>query len=135
MATLPGRCVNVMYCSLAASGTVVRVPADGPFVCPYCGKVMVAPTARRPLRNFVFAWFGAVVLIVMLAAFVGGVLLGGGWIWPFATGVAVMSTGALVGHQTPKGAPPGALPTPRPKVRQDGAQNSRGVDDSGPQGP
>ena len=135
MATLPGRCVNVMYCSLAASGTVVRVPADGPFVCPYCGKVMVAPTARRPLRNFVFAWFVAVVLIVMLAAFVGGVLLGGGWIWPFATGVAVMSTGALVGHQTPKGAPPGTLPTPRPKVRQDGAQNSRGVDDSGPQGP
>jgi hypothetical protein len=135
MATLPGRCVNVMYCSLGAAGTVVRVPADGPFVCPYCGKVMVAPTARRPLRDFVFAWFGIVVLIVMLAAFVGGVLLGGGWIWPFATGVAVMSTGALVGHPAPRSAPPGPLPGSHAKVRKDGAQNSPGVDDSGSQGP
>jgi hypothetical protein len=135
MATLPGRCVNVMYCSLAASGTVVRVPADGPFICPYCGKVMVSPTARRPLRDIVSARFGAVVLIVMLAAFVGGLLWGGGWIWPFATGVAVISTGALAGHPAPKSAPPGSLPSPRPRARPDGAQNSRGVDDSGPQGP
>ena len=96
---------------------------------------MVAPTARRPLRDFVFAWFGIVVLIVMLAAFVGGVLLGGGWIWPFATGVAVMSTGALVGHPAPRSAPPGPLPGSHAKVRKDGAQNSPGVDDSGSQGP
>jgi hypothetical protein len=120
-----------MYCSLGAAGTVVRVPADGPFVCPYCGKVMVAPSARRPLRDFVFAWFGAAVLIVMLAAFVGGVLLGGGWLWPFATGFAMMSTGTLVGHPGPRNAPPGPPPSPRPQGKPDGTQNLRGVDDSG----
>ena len=135
MATLPGRCVNVLHCSLGAAGTVVRVPADGPFVCPYCGKVMVPPTARRPLRDFAFAWFGALVLIVMLAAFVGGMLLGGGWIWPFATGVAVMSTGAFVSHPAPRNTPPDSLPTRRPKARPGGAQDSRGVDDSAPHGP
>jgi hypothetical protein len=126
MATLPGRCVNELYCSLGAAGTVVRVPADGPFVCPYCGKVMVAPSTWRPMGHRVFAWFGAAVLIVMLAAFVGGVLLGGGWIWPFATGVAVMSTGALVGHQAPHTMPPG----PHAPGRRDGAQNSEGGSDS-----
>jgi hypothetical protein len=119
-----------MYCSLGAAGTVVRVPADGPFVCPYCGKVMVAPLTRRPMRQLVFAWFGAAVLIVMLAAFVGGVLLGGGWIWPLATGVAVMSTGALGGHPAPRGAPAGSPPSLRPYGRPDGAQNSPGDSES-----
>ena len=132
MATLPGRCVNVMYCSLGAAGTVVRVPADGPFVCPYCGKVMVAPSARRPMRHRLFAWFGAAVLIVMLAAFVGGVLLGGGWIWPLATGVAVMSTGALAGHQAPRTAPQYSPPSPQPAPRPDGTHDRPDGNESAP---
>jgi hypothetical protein len=132
MATLPGRCVNVMYCSLGAAGTVVRVPADGPFVCPYCGKVMVSPSTRRPMRQQLFAWFGAVVLIVMLAAFVGGVLLGGGWIWPLATGVAVMSTGALAGHHGSRAAPASPPPSPQSPSRPDGAHDSTDGSDSDP---
>ncbi|MEJ0047851.1 MAG: hypothetical protein WDN04_18315 [Rhodospirillales bacterium] len=60
------------------------MPADGPFVCPYCGKVMVAPTARRAPRQRVFAWFGAMVLVIMIAAFVIGVLLAAGYLWPLA---------------------------------------------------
>jgi hypothetical protein len=49
MATLPGRCVNDLYCTVAASGQIVSVPAEGRFVCPHCSKTLVPP--NTPLRR------------------------------------------------------------------------------------
>ncbi len=44
MATLPGRCMNTLFCSEASSGEIVHVDARGPFVCPQCGKRLVPPS-------------------------------------------------------------------------------------------
>ncbi len=44
MATLPGRCMNTLFCSEASSGEILRVDARGPFVCPQCGKRLVSPS-------------------------------------------------------------------------------------------
>jgi hypothetical protein len=49
MATLPGRCVNDLYCTVATAGEIVRVPAEGRFVCPHCSKPLVPP--NTPLRK------------------------------------------------------------------------------------
>jgi hypothetical protein len=44
MATLPGRCMNTLFCAEASSGEILRVDARGPFVCPQCGKRLVSPS-------------------------------------------------------------------------------------------
>jgi hypothetical protein len=81
MATLPGRCVNDLYCTVATSRDVVSVPAEGRFVCPNCSKTLVPP--NTPLRRRAAgrsrgqsATAPAGLMFGMLGL-AGGILLGG----------------------------------------------------------
>jgi hypothetical protein len=81
MPTLPGRCVNTANCTAAASGELVRAPANGRYACPYCGKTLVPPTTKlrrstrgRQLLRDMGESSGT---ILGLSGLIGGVLLGG----------------------------------------------------------
>jgi hypothetical protein len=81
MATLPGRCVNDLYCTVATSGEIVSVPADGRFVCPHCSKTLVPPNTplrrRAARRGGGQSASGAAGLTFGMLGLAGGVLLGG----------------------------------------------------------
>jgi len=73
--------VNTANCTAAASGQLVRAPANGRYACPYCGKTLVPPTTKlrrstrgRQLLRDMGESSGA---ILGVSGLVGGVLLGG----------------------------------------------------------
>ena len=69
-----GKCVNIGNCSLADKREPIVAKAGQDFVCPECGKSLVAAmpvaTAASPKRNAAL-----VIAIVVLL-----LLLGGGWL-------------------------------------------------------
>ncbi len=75
----PGFCLRRETCSVAASGTLVRVPLEKPFLCPECGAKLtppaladIKPLARRPV--LLASAVGVLCLLV-----VGVVLARGGF--------------------------------------------------------
>ncbi len=79
MPTLPGRCVNDLYCTVATTGEIVRVPAEGRFVCPHCSKTLVPPNTplrRRARGRRHGRGVDAPGLLMGLVGLAGGVLLG-----------------------------------------------------------
>ena len=80
MATLPGRCINDLYCTVATTGEIVHVPAEGRFVCPHCSKTLVPPNAplrtRARGRSRGRGVGGTPGLLMGLAGMAGGLLLG-----------------------------------------------------------
>ncbi len=123
MATLPGRCVNEMFCSFAASGQIVRVPADARFVCPQCGRALVSPNA--PFRSQVRRGSagGVVSIVSTVVGFIVGMVLGGMFVWPAAPVIVPVNTVRLpppppvvaVPVLTPP--PPASLTVTRPERR------------------
>jgi len=80
-----------MFCALAASGEIVRVPEDGRFVCPQCGRALVSPntpfhSARR--HGNVRA---ALSILLILVGFVVGMALGGILVWPVSPAIVPLS--------------------------------------------
>ena len=73
-----GKCVNIGNCSLADKREPIVAKAGQDFVCPECGKSLIAAmpaaAAASPKRNAVLV-IAIVVLLVLLA---GGLLLRGG---------------------------------------------------------
>jgi hypothetical protein len=65
-----------MFCTLGASGRLIQVPDDAPFVCPLCGKVLVSPALRPRNRMRTATLFSLGVGLAVFAAFVGGMVLG-----------------------------------------------------------
>ncbi|HTZ71212.1 MAG TPA: energy transducer TonB [Acetobacteraceae bacterium] len=58
MNVVMGRCTNDLFCALASTGVVLRVPTDGLFVCSHCGRPLTEASERGWNRNLVI---GAVV--------------------------------------------------------------------------
>lgn len=131
MAMLPGRCVNVMYCTTAAEGEIVRVPAEGRFACPQCSKALVPP--NMPLHRRAQGRIGRTIdkpasIVIGGGSFMCGILLGmimfnGG----LARIMAAVSPGQTLTSQAqaaPVPAPSAALPAksvqaPAPAETQD----------------
>ena len=72
-----GKCVNIGNCGLADKREPVVAKAGQDFVCPECGKSLIAAmpaaTAASPKRNAV--WVIAIVVLLLLVG--GGLLLRG----------------------------------------------------------
>jgi hypothetical protein len=73
-----------MFCSLAASGAIVSVPADGQFVCPQCGRTLVSPTARLPRRRKTRAVLRLGIAALLVAGFIGGMAIGTAFLRPWS---------------------------------------------------
>jgi hypothetical protein len=99
MGALLGRCTNEMFCTLGASGHLIQVPEDGPFVCPLCGKMLSSPAAPRQHRLRDATLFSMGVSLAVLGAFVGGAFLGEivgvTGLWPKAATTQVLASVAL----------------------------------------
>ena len=66
----PGFCSRLGACRIAASGALVRVPLEMPFVCPECGAPLTAPAlgAIRPLTRRPAFLASALGVVALLAA-------------------------------------------------------------------
>jgi len=127
MATLPGRCINEMFCSFAASGQIVRVPADSRFVCPQCGKPLVAPNAPFRSRVHRGSAGGVISIILIIVGFIAGMALGGIFVWPEKAVIVPVNVIALPPPSPVRSvvvlAPPApaSVPEAGPAVRRRGA--------------
>jgi hypothetical protein len=83
MATLPGRCVNEMFCSVAAMKDVVSVPAEGRFVCPSCGRPLVSPTGRMTSRARRRGQSRAAGMLLLTCGFAAGTVIGALFVEPW----------------------------------------------------
>jgi hypothetical protein len=128
MATMPGRCINEMFCSFAASGQIVRVPADSRFVCPQCGKPLVAPNAPFRSRVHRGSAGGVISIILIIVGFIAGMALGGVFVWPEKPVIVPVNVIALPPPPTLRSVivlsppAPGSLPTAGPAGRRHGAR-------------
>jgi hypothetical protein len=106
MATLPGRCVNEMFCSVAAARDVVSVPAEGRFVCPSCGRPLVAPTGRMTTRAQRRGQPRAPGLVLLACGFAAGTVIGALFVEPWRP-VDKPAASAALDAPAPQPSPPG----------------------------
>ncbi len=73
MASTPGRCTNVDYCSLAAAKRDIEVKIGEDFICPECAKPLRTPPTREGSGGLNIAIAGSVVAVLLIC---GGVYAG-----------------------------------------------------------
>ena len=68
MVATPGYCMNVRTCRIAASGTVVKVALEEPFICPECGGSLAPPALSTIRPKGRIALVAAVFVCVAIGA-------------------------------------------------------------------
>jgi hypothetical protein len=75
MKILTGRCSNDLFCVLGASGRLIQVAADQPFLCPVCAKPLQSAGMLRPRAPGPRGVLGISITLLVLAAFFIGALV------------------------------------------------------------